>query len=113
MNYKLYQLASEFTMNYRLYTLASEHLINYRLYKIAAEHILIKTLPSSDGYEGLTVRQIEEKIRELYELLQVAFDMGIAFQVAEEERSFHDNNGVKYTNDEIQELWATGYKNAR
>lgn len=57
--------------------------MNYRLYHLAAEHILIKTLPSNnvcDEYKGLTVRQIEDKIQELYRVLQVAYDMGVDYQ---------------------------------
>ena len=98
--------------------------MNYRLYHLAAEHVLIKTLPSNyddawlesnvrDEYKGLTVRQIEDKIQELYRILQVAFEMGRNFQIAEEERRFHAENGVEYTNDEVQELWATNYEGAR
>ena len=121
MNYKLYHLAVEFTMNYQLYQLESEFTMNYRLYKIAADRILRNVLPGNyndkwleahvrDEYKGLNAREIEHKIQELYELLEVAFDMGINYSIAEEERLFHWGNGVNYTNSEVQELWATKYE---
>lgn len=65
--------------------------MNYRLYNLAASHILISELPRNyddawlesnvcKEYKDLTARQIEDKIQELYELLQVAYYMGIDFQ---------------------------------
>ena len=64
--------------------------MNYRLYNLAAGHILTDSLPGNYGdewleenvceeYEGLTARQIEDKIQELYDLLLVAYNMGLDF----------------------------------
>ena len=90
--------------------------MNYKLYKIAANQVLRNGLPGNyndewleanvhEKYQDLDAREIENKIEELYELLQVAFNMGRNFQIAEEERWFHYSNGVEYTNDEVQKLW--------
>ena len=64
--------------------------MNYRLYKLAAEHILTSELPGNYGdewlesnvreeYKGLTARQIEGKIQDIYSLTIQAYHMGIDF----------------------------------